>query len=262
MDTTCPDRWVLLRGLMREAGHWGDWPARLARTLPQGSEVLMHDLPGNGARFQERSPVRVHDMVTDLRQGLPPARPGQRTHVVALSLGGMVAMEWARQAPQEVHSLTLVNTSVRPFSPFWHRLRPARWPDVLRLTLLERGPEAREARLMAMTTRQPDRPEATLRHWVALHRRHPVGTLNAWRQLLAASRYRAPDGAPLDGSVLLVCSRGDGLVNPACTEALGRHWKLPVQVHPSAGHDLPLDDGDWLIERHLRWLQAQFPHEV
>ena len=41
--------------------------------------------------------------------------------------------------------------------------------------------------------------------------------------------------------------RLDRLVSPRCSQRLAAAWKVPLALHPSAGHDLPLDDPDWLL---------------
>ncbi|MGZ5181847.1 MAG: alpha/beta fold hydrolase, partial [Ramlibacter sp.] len=81
-------RWVLLRGLTREAGHWGGFSAMLARAT--GEAVLPLDLPGNGRRSGERSPTSVAALVDDCRRQLPASRVP--AVVVAMSLGAMVAL--------------------------------------------------------------------------------------------------------------------------------------------------------------------------
>ena len=41
-----PERWILLRGLSREAAHWGRFVPALAATLPKGDvEVVALDVP-------------------------------------------------------------------------------------------------------------------------------------------------------------------------------------------------------------------------
>ena len=52
--------------------------------------------------------------------------------VLAMSLGGMVATDWAQRHPYEIERLVLINTSMRPFSQMQERLRPSAWPDLLR----------------------------------------------------------------------------------------------------------------------------------
>ena len=114
--------WILLRGLMREQRHWGEFPATLARALP-GARIVTPDLPGNGTRHDEDSATRVAAMVEDCRQHLLARGIPAPYHLLALSLGGMVAVEWASRYPQEIARCVLVNTSMRPYSPFYLRLR-------------------------------------------------------------------------------------------------------------------------------------------
>ena len=76
---------------------------------------------------------------------------------------------------------------------------------------------------------------------------------NGLRQLLAAARYRASPVAP-GARTLLLGSQHDQLVSSACSRAIAKAWGLPLHVHPSAGHDLPLDDPQWVIDEVLRWV--------
>lgn len=240
--------WVLLRGLTRGAAHWGDFPARLQAALP-AARVHLLDLPGNGERDLERSPATVAAMVADCRQQL--ADRGVRTpvHLLALSLGAMVATQWLQTAAEDIHSAVLVNTSMRPFSPLHHRLRPRNLPRLLRLAC---GPSAEvsERLVWQMTSRQTPADASVLADWVHARQAHPVRAANAWRQLLAAARFRASPTPP-DRPVLLLCSEQDQLVSPRCSQALALAWGCSLAQHPSAGHDLPLDDPQWVIEQVL-----------
>jgi pimeloyl-ACP methyl ester carboxylesterase len=86
-----------------------------------------------------------------------------------------------------------------------------------------------------------------------LRTQHPVQARNALRQLWAAARYRAPTCAPRVPTLLLH-SLGDQMVAPACTRALANAWQCPVRTHPWAGHDLPHDDGPWVVDQVTDWL--------
>lgn len=249
--------WVLLRGLTRESGHWGDFPSTLRAALPAGCRLVSIDLPGNGTLNHLSSPTRVPDMAKQVRQqlhalGLPPPY-----HVVAMSLGAMVTVAWAHAHPTELAACVLVNTSLRPHSPFWHRLRPRQWPRIAGL-LWRNAPAAEwENAILQMTTRHPPQASLLLAHWLALRAAHPVSTRNGLRQLWAATRYRAPL-APPPVPILLLSSQSDQLVNPACSQALARHWACALHTHPSAGHDLPQDDGSWVATHIGEWVnQAQ-----
>jgi pimeloyl-ACP methyl ester carboxylesterase len=248
--------WILLRGLTREQGHWGDFAQLLRVGLPDGDVVLTPDLPGNGSLNHQTSPVHVPEMVEACRQLLRAQGHAPPYSVLAMSLGAMATVDWADRHPHELTRAVLINTSLRPYSPFWHRLRPQQYPRILKLLALRPNDLQWEQAIMAMTTRHPASPQATLAHWVALRQAHPVSARNGLRQLLAATRYGAPAQAP-KVPMLLLNSLGDQLVNPACSAALAKPWQLPLFRHPTAGHDLPLDAGPWVVQQVQAWLQAQ-----
>ncbi|MDO8778412.1 MAG: alpha/beta hydrolase, partial [Burkholderiaceae bacterium] len=127
--------WILLRGLTRESRHWGDFGAQFQHALP-GSQVLALDLPGNGVLSWQRSPLRVQDMVAHCRAELAQRGVNSPYRVLAMSLGAMVAVAWAETYPQELAAMVLINTSLRPFSAFYQRLRPANYAALLRLAAL------------------------------------------------------------------------------------------------------------------------------
>lgn len=242
--------WILLRGWTREARHWGRFPAQLAAALP-GAHITAADLPGNGPLSEHASPWSVGALVEALRATLPGERP---VRLLGLSLGGMVAIEWGHRHPEEVEGCVLVNTSVRPFSPFYRRLRVANYAALARLMLFERDVEAREARILELTSAAAP-SAALLSDWARYAHEHPVKRANALRQVVAAARYRAPPYPP-PVPLLVLASRCDALVDWRCSEALARRWQAPLEVHDSAGHDLALDDGPWLARRVSEWSSA------
>lgn len=241
-------RWVLLRGLAREAGHWGAFAQALAQAT--GEPVLTPDLPGNGSRFGERSPANVARLVEDCRERLPAS--DAPTVLVAMSLGAMVALEWCRQAPRELAGCVLVNTSAGGTSPFWRRLRPCNYPAIARMLWPGASLATREAAVLRMTSRSATRDAHLVERWIDLACAHPVSASNALRQLLAAAKYRVPHRRP-EVPLLLLASIGDGLVDPSCSARLAAHWQAPLAMHPWAGHDLPLDDPEWVLGQIVGW---------
>ena len=240
-------RWVLLRGWAREARHWGEFPAQLKTAFPD-AEVSTPDLPGNGARHAERSPASVSSMVDFLgRKG-----NGEKLHLLGLSLGAMVCVDWARRYPEEIAGCVLVNTSLRPFSPFHQRLRPVNYPAILGF-LMEQNAQRREAGILSLTSAGATGELAQA--WAGYANEHPVARANVLRQLLAAARYEAPREKPAP-PVLVLSGARDRLVDPRCSQALAQRWNVPVVVHPSAGHDLTLDDGPWVAAQAARWLSG------
>lgn len=243
--------WVLLRGLMRDARHWGAFPDVLRAALPDARLCLL-DLPGNGLRHREHSPSSVPAMAEWVRaelrrQGvLPPYR------VFAMSLGAMVTVAWADAHPQEIERTVLANTSLKPISPFYRRLQPAAWPLLLRMALGKPGARAAEEGILQLTSNHHRQTRSVLDDWTQWRLTHPVSRANALRQLLAAMRFNAPAQAP-QVPVLLLTGAQDHLVDTRCSTALAQHWQCRIAVHPTAGHDLPLDDAAWVARQVQGW---------
>ncbi len=248
MDST---PWVLLRGLTREAGHWGQFAMDFGAAFPCAAVILL-DLPGNGALNHQRSPSSVAEIARHCRTQLHERGVQGPVNLLAMSLGAMVAIDWMTTAPEEVASSVLVNTSVRPFSPMFHRLRPRNYLSLLAMALGATKGLAIEATILRITSHLVRADEAqALQHiqaWTLLRKLHPVHRMNALRQLLAAARFTAVGPAP-SCPVLLLASECDGLVNPACSRALHRSWHCQLNIHPLAGHDLPLDAPAWVIQK-------------
>ena len=244
--------WIFLRGLMRDQRHWGAF-APLFRAQMPGAVVHTLDLPGNGLLNHLSSPDSVPalaDWVRAelLRRGLkPPYR------VFAMSLGAMVAVAWADAAPQEIDACVLVNTSLKPISPFYRRLRPAAWPLLLRMALGRPSPADTEAAILQLTSNHLEHTHSVLSDWIAWRIAHPVSRANALRQLLAAMRFSAPQQKPAT-RLLLLTGTDDKLVDSRCSHALAQAWQCALAAHPSAGHDLPLDDPHWVVQQVQRWL--------
>ena len=244
--------WVLLRGLTREAAHWNGFDRRLASALGTHHRVLTLDLPGNGTLYQARSPIHVADMTAACRAWL-----GRRGHappyvLVAMSLGAMVALDWACGAPEDVEGCVLINTSLRGLSPFWQRLQPRNYGALVRLMAPGLTPLQREQAVLSLTSNQPAHQGDTAAAWAGVAGQRPVSRGNALRQLLAAARFRAPSQPPAVPALLLA-SAGDRLVSAQCSQRIAAAWGWPLHMHPDAGHDLPLDAPGWVQEQICDW---------
>ena len=252
MPVHLPRQWILLRGLTREAAHWGAFAEGFAQAVP-GDDVLALDLPGNGEFHHLASPWSVQGMVQACRAELVRRAVAPPYHLLAMSLGAMVATEWARVAPHEVAGCVLINTSLRPFSPFYHRLKPANYRRLFALALGASSDVDWETAILELTSRHADAHAAVLDDWLAYRCEKPVAVGNALRQLVAAARYRAPRVKP-PVPLLVLSSQCDALVDSDCSRQLAQRWAIPHAVHPDVGHDLPLDDGAWVVSQVARWL--------
>ena len=267
MDPMTGPTWILLRGLTRERRHWGSFAQTFADAVPT-ARVIALDLPGNGALYRQASLLSVADMARHCRRELQRLDVPPPYHLLAMSLGAMVATAWAARHPQELAGAVLINTSMRPFSPPQQRLRPRNLGPLLRLLLAAPGSLAREEAVLRLTSNLPQRDAAVpalttptalialITEWADWQRECPVSRANALRQLWAAARWQAPRVRPAV-ALLLLTSTADALVDTRCSQQLARHWACPLAAHPWAGHDLPLDDAPWVAEQVRAWLASQ-----
>ncbi|TRZ58104.1 MAG: alpha/beta hydrolase [Rhodocyclaceae bacterium] len=243
--------WVFLRGLTRESRHWGAFVATFEAEVA-GAAIVTLDLPGNGSMNHVPSPSRVDDLADWCRRELSARGIRGPYYLLGMSLGAMVTIEWAHCHPNEVRGCVLINTSLRPISPFYQRLRPANYLGIFKLAVLGGSAEEWEFQILRMTTRRGNAAQL-LPAWIDWRRERPVARLNALRQLLAALRYHSPVTPPAS-AMLVLASTLDALVNVRCSRGIASRWRTGYAEHPEAGHDLTLDDGTWVARQVSAWL--------
>jgi pimeloyl-[acyl-carrier protein] methyl ester esterase len=129
---------VLLRGLVREAAHWGQFIDEIKQQFSD-SHFECIDIPGAGEFFQVATPLSIDGMVEFMRnqyrqRKLPANRP---TVLVAVSLGGMISARWLKNHPEDFQYAILINTSYGDYSPMWKRLKPEALWQLLRVPALK-----------------------------------------------------------------------------------------------------------------------------
>lgn len=240
---------LLIRGLTREQRHWGEFKTLLSAALP--NPVLSFDFAGTGQLYQQRSPCDISGLRQSVRQQwLQAPQYNGRVHLLAISLGAMLAADWAAQYPHEVASVTLINSSARPLSPFYRRLCWRNYPAILRSVVV--GAAQREQIILQLTSANAAAHSRVIPDWQLWQQQRPVSKLNALRQLWAASRFVITPAPQCP--TLLLSSLGDKLVNPQCSADLARYWQVAHIQHPWAGHDLALDDAPWLVAQYRQQL--------
>lgn len=245
--------WIFVRGLVREAGHWGSFCEAFERRFPD-ARVRCLDLPGNGEFWRLDSPTTIGEMAAFLHEAVRAGGSGP-VRLFSMSLGAMACLEWTNRHPEEIASAVLVNTSLRGFSRFHRRFRWTNYPEVLRI-LLDRSVERRERGILGLISNRKSGRAETARRWARIARQRPVSRRNALRQILAACRYRPP-AAPPPVPLLILSGLGDRLVDPSCSQALAAAWHLPLRCHSWAGHDLILDDPGWVLDAVGEWMDGE-----
>lgn len=240
--------WVLLRGLCREQGHWGSFPDRLCAAQ---NKVIMIDIPGTGKRWQSKSETTIETTMHRVRQDYKAITKSNDTkiHLIAISMGGMIATAWAEHFPQDIETLVLLNTSFKNFNAINQRLKPANIPLLFNF-IIKQSPQ-NEQKILDQTRNLNHDPDIAIQ-WKRIATQHPISRINALKQLYAASQYNAPKRKPVV-DIFLLASQQDRLVDYQCTCDIAAQWQVEFALHPTAGHDLPLDDPDWVINEINQW---------
>jgi pimeloyl-ACP methyl ester carboxylesterase len=253
MNSALGQNWLLLRGLSREAAHWGEFVPLLQSSFP-AAQISTIDLPGTGCLHRQISPATIKAIADGVRRqalskGLLQQSP---VTILALSLGAMVSWEWLLNYPQDINGAVLINTSFAGLSPFYQRLRWQSYGKFIHL-MLRRDVYKRELDILRLVSNRLDREESIARAWQKIQSERPISACNSLRQIIAAAAYHPGDAAP-QRPVLLLSSQTDRLVAADCSQAIRQKWRLPLRSHSWAGHDLPLDDGAWVIRQMQKWI--------
>lgn len=242
----------LLRGLIREAEHWGEFPELLTQAIP-GSRYTLIDIPGAGKYFRSPSPLSIKKMVEKMRQSyLETAQEGEERILLAISLGGMISAQWLKDYPQDFEKVILMNTSYGGISPLFDRLKPSALLHLLKVPVLQG--RAKEAHILRLVSNHDNVFDSTLNLWDKIYQERPVSLSNSLRQLTAAGLFRIGHFKP-QIPVLLLASVQDRMVSVECSRAIGKKWGFEVIEHPTAGHDLSADDPAWIVKHIQEFLR-------
>ena len=101
--------------------------------------------------------------------------------------------------------------------------------------------------ILKTTSNDETKWQPVLSQLIEFQKQHPLHVKNFARQLLLArqtQKLKKPKA-----KTLILSSQNDRLVDSSCSQLLADLWNVPNDIHPTAGHDLPLDDGGWIIEK-------------
>ena len=244
---------ILLRGLIRGQYHWSGFIEMLQQSLPE-CDIITIDIAGCGSRYKEASPSDIETAAEDLQQQLNNTGIKPPYNIVALSLGGMMTLQYLHDYGDESKAI-IINTSHAGLSSTLQRMH---WQGLVLLPFFVVLPlSIREKIIYYLTVNhQHSDKDDILSQWLSEGLAHPVSLKNLYRQLLLARSF-VTDLRLEPENILICCSDRDRLVNSSCSKALARVYRLPINHHESAGHDVALDDSEWLISRIKKQFYAQ-----
>lgn len=251
-----PKNLLLLRGLAREERHWGVFPKLLEEKLP-GVKCHFLELPGVGKKVNRDAHSQISQYTNELREewiSLKEEHPGPWA-IVAISMGGMIAMDWANRFPLDMKALILINSSAGNISPPHHRFSPSAMGMVLKLFFRE-DYEEREEAILKLTTNLLHVDREIIKKYASYSSESPLKRASFLKQMYAASKFEVPQS--LDIPLLLLAAKGDRLASYKCSKAISKRLETKLHLHDRAGHDLPLDDPHWVVDHIENFFEGQF----
>jgi pimeloyl-ACP methyl ester carboxylesterase len=234
--------WILIRGLGRHADHWGNFPAILEKEL--NCQTFSLNLPGMGNEY-DKSPTSIKE-ITDLvrNRWLKSRDPQKEYSIMAISLGGMVAMDWSARYPQDFKSLITINSSSRTGTTLFERLQPEAMKTISKL-IFKTSPRDREEAILRLTVNTALMDDKLINKWGEIGKAMNLNRICFMKQLIAASTFSLPKKIDIPFTVL--ASEKDRLANVKCSRVLAKHFGASLEIHPTAGHDIPTDDPNWVL---------------
>jgi pimeloyl-ACP methyl ester carboxylesterase len=220
------------------------------------AELFRDQLPA----WSQRHAVKVSDAharfdtLPAMARALLDENPG--AHVwVGSSMGGMLALEIHRQAPERVLGLALLGSTARPDTPELLQLRSdaitlfeaGRMDEVLRANVMfafhpyNVGPNARDKQLVAD-------------YLAMIHRAGAAALVRQNRAVMARIDQR-PLLHQLRCPVLLACGDADGLTPLECSQEIAAAVpQAQLVVLERCGHMLSWEQPDAVTQAVLQWL--------
>ncbi|EFV13853.1 alpha/beta fold hydrolase [Segniliparus rugosus] len=241
-------KFLLLRGLSRESRHWEEFPALLESRL--GATVACVDAPGFGSEHRRVSPRTIAGITDDIRARF--GGGGADWTLLGISLGGMVALDWCARYPADFGRVVVINSSTAA-TPLFHRFAPSALPE-LALGRFKSDVE-RELTVLERVTNNPGIDRTGLaERWAGYLAEQRPSNASLANQIIAAVVFPMPKR--VRPPALVLAARRDRLVAASSSETIAARLGAPIRYHETAGHDLTLDDGPWVVDQIEAWLGA------
>ncbi|MEK6554461.1 MAG: alpha/beta hydrolase [Bdellovibrionota bacterium] len=242
-------KWIILRGLSREARHWRDFTDRLKVA---SEDVYALDLPGFGTEKERSCPMTIKGNTEDLRERwleikkANNANPDEEWGLLGISLGGMVALDWTHRYPYDFKRLVVINASSKDTGSNIQRFSLFAWFKSI-LALMKKDPYQAEKEVLMMVSNLKQNDEVILKEFAEIAKESKITLKKIASQLMASSQFVLPQS--LKVPVLILASIKDHMVDVRCSKMMAERLKAQIKFHPTAGHDLTLDDPNWCVEK-------------
>lgn len=247
---------IFIRGLVRSEIHWGPFLTLLLEKSGSAPfEYIFLDIPGNGKKYAQITPIEPDKVIDTLRKELADRINKKKFYLVGISLGGMITLRWLEKFPEEILGAICINSSLSATSNIFDRFSPLKIFNFFS-ALFNSDPKKLEDLILRVTStayrQNPAKYSSYLSSYVKFADQHPLRKRNIIFQLLLASRIKIKGNL---SRLIILNGQQDRLVSPSCSLALSQKFHAPLMTHPTAGHDLPFDEPNWIYNQILFLLE-------
>ena len=220
---------VLIHGWGMHSGIWMDF----AKALAENHQVICLDLPGHGL-----SQPLLASNISEHSQALLASVPAGKIKIIGWSLGGLLALDMAKMAPERVESVVMLASN-----PYF--IAQGNWPGV-RLEVLDgfaeqlrADPQQTLLRFMALQVNGLPDVRMRLQQIKQAVLSRPAADIASLEQGLNTLKYEDLRQTLVDLTcpVSAILAGRDTLVPIALAESLRNlHSQMRVKVLPEAGH--------------------------
>ena len=243
---------VMLRGLSRTVRHWLGYERKIA----ENHRVITLDLRGIGHNTQPLSFLHtMQDLAADVITVLDELAI-QQSHILGVSLGGMVALATGLTYPSRCTSIITINTSIAG----QRSLRisaPGIWAIVSGLVGKKPKLHQNLANILTSHRLSAEQKAKLSEEFTKIADSDGIYALTTLKQLLLATRFSVRDKlAGLTMPVLLIYGSDDAFVpniNTRKLKSLIPHAQL-LSI-PDAGHEVMHDQPEALHAAITQWIE-------
>ncbi len=244
---------TFLRGLTRESEHWGSFRKKFEKRYSP-ENLFFCDLPGTGKLHSIPPVYNFSTLIDTVRLQILDKNLNNRNFqyrvLVGMSFGGMVACQWLAKYSNDFDAIILINSSASDLSTMNQRMNLScvRYllPAVLKLNM-----EMRERRILqCVSNKKVDEEEVN--RWIKIQKNSPVTIKTFLSQLFLASTFSIKK-ISFSIPTLVIYSSKDRLVSFQASENIANYLNAEKSIHKWAGHDIALDDPDWLLNEILNF---------
>ncbi len=246
----------LLRGLVREKEHWGAFKDEVQKAFPKAN-IITPEIQGVGQYVEMISPNNFDDMIEFMRNNhLEKFGQEEENILLAMSLGGMITRRWIELHPADFNKIILVNTSFKGINSLFHRLKPEAILNFLKIFATPKI-EDRERKIVKMVSNNDSNHEEIIKNWIEIQKKRPVKRSSFINQIKAALTFSPAQTWPKETPLLILGAKSDRLCSVESSVKLHEVWGGVLHLNEKAGHDLPIDDSPWMLEKIKSWLEAE-----